>query len=85
MSSVYYTTIGLIQLDSIQVPQFEEVPSKSKLFDSVHIYTTSETKPVRIDSNLHATQPAMHANTGLTVHRCTKLALPVKVRCVTVV
>ena len=54
MGSAYYMSIGSIQLDSIRVPKFEVVPSESKQFDSIHVYTTSETEPVRINSNWHA-------------------------------
>ena len=45
-------TIGLIQLDSIRVPQSEVVPSELKQF--VCVYTTTETEPFQIDLNLCA-------------------------------
>ena len=51
---VQYTTINSIQLDSIRGSQSEVVPSESKQFDSIRVYTMSEIEPVRIDSNLCA-------------------------------
>ena len=47
-------TVNAIQLDSIQVLQSEVVPSESKQFNLIHIYTTSEIEPFQIDSKLHA-------------------------------
>ena len=62
--SAYYTATNLIQLDSIRVPQSEVVPSESNQFDSIRVYSMSETEPVRSDLNLH---PSVN---GLLVQAC---------------